>query len=207
MTVNAWKNLETAFHAGLRIIAGSLPFAKLATQSQTDMTTRAALAIAPLKTIVATRRLGLLRRVLASGCPLLLGFILEARSTHRTWGARFIQDIEWLQAREPGAHVPLIAFVEQVQNCAVKWKARLKTATQGESLTRATQEDLAQLESFQKEAFGILGIPVGHKEEALLWPLSFVKHVLPLQAIHEDAPCRHAQAFAPQSHLRNRIAL
>ena len=133
MTANAWKNFETVFHAGHRIIAGSLPFAKLATQSQTDLTTRAALAIVPLKTIVATRRLGLLRRVLASGCPWLLGFILDARTTHRTWGARLISDMEWLQAREPGEHVPLIPFFQRIQSCpATRWNQGLKTATQGE---------------------------------------------------------------------------
>ena len=151
MTVNAWHKLETAFHAGLRIIDGNPPFAKFATQSQTDQTTRAALAIPPLHVIVATRRLGLLRRVLASGCPWLLGFVLEARATHRTLGARLIADTEWLQAREPGIHMPLISFIQQVQNCfAPRWKARLKTAAQGEIQQQATQEDLAQLDRFQQ---------------------------------------------------------
>ena len=125
MATNAWRKLETAFHAGLRVIKGSLPFARQATQSRTDLTTRAALAIASLKVIVATRRLRLLRRVLASGCPWLLGFILKAQTTPRTWGARLTQDMVWLQTCEPGASVPLYDFLVQALHCpAPKWKAR-----------------------------------------------------------------------------------
>ena len=111
MTAKARQQMETAFHAGLRIIDGPPSFAQLATQSHTDQTTRAALAILSLQVIVATRRLGLFRRVLASGCPWFLGFIFEARTTPRTWGARLRADTEWLQAREPGMFMPLIPFL------------------------------------------------------------------------------------------------
>ena len=79
----AQRLMGTAFHAGLRIIQGGPAYAKFATQSPTDLTTRAALAIAPLIVIVATRRLGLLCRAQASRCPGLLGFILDAQTTHR----------------------------------------------------------------------------------------------------------------------------
>ena len=102
ITAKVWQNIETAFHAGIRIIDGPPLFAHLATQSQADQTTRAALAILSLHVIVATRRLGLLRRVIASGCPWFLGFVVEVRATPRIWGARIFANTEWLQAREPG---------------------------------------------------------------------------------------------------------
>ena len=146
MTVKAWRKLAAAFHAGLRRIQGGSSFARLAAQSQTDLTTHAALAIAPLTAIVATRRLGLLRRVLASGCPWLLGLILEAQPTRRLCGARFIQDSIRLESCEPGENLPLYDFFAPALTCpAPKWKARLKTATQAEIMARATEEDLAQL--------------------------------------------------------------
>ena len=104
--------------------------------------------------------------------------------------------------------MPLITFLQQVQNCpAPKWKARLKTATQEEILTQATQEDLAQLEGFQKEAFGTLGIPIGHKEEALLWPCSLCSiSFFCKQSMRMHHATTH-RLFAHQSHLRNRITL
>ena len=132
MTAKAWQKHETSFHAGLRMIEGPPAFAHLATQSQSDQTIRAALGMPPLQVIVATRRLGLLRRVLASGCPWLLGFILESRATPRSWGAQLCADTDWLQAREPGGSLPLLSFLQQTQDClAPRWKARLKAATQG----------------------------------------------------------------------------
>ena len=173
MTAKAWQTNETTFHAGLRMIEGPPPFAHLATQSQTDQTIRAALAIPPLQVIVATRRLGLLRRVLASGCPWLLGFIFETRATPRSWGAQLCADTDWLQAREPGGLLPFMSFLQHTQNWpAPRWKARLKAATQGEILRQATQEDLDQLDKFQQEAFHTLGIPVGHKDLAETWQWS-----------------------------------
>ena len=132
MTAKVWQTIETIFHAGLRMIEGPPPFAHLATQSQTDQTIRAALAMPPLQVIVATRRLGLLRRVLASGCPWLLGFILKSRATPRSWGAQLCANTDLLQAREPGGSLPLLSFLQQTQDCpAPRWKARLKAAIQG----------------------------------------------------------------------------
>ena len=137
---------------------------------KSDLQLRADLDVPPWQVIVATRRLGLLRRVLQTDNMWMQSLISHTKEAPHTWAAQVHEDLTWLTGLEVGP-VPSIAKTLRDITAMSKgaWQGRLKRAVKAELAIQATQADIVRLEEFQQDAFGAFGIPVGQPEPLLDW--------------------------------------
>ena len=96
--------VTSAYHKCFRIIRG-FQSGKLSANTRTDTGVRAGAGMPPLADLIAVRRIGVLRRVLASGAHWLTGVMVHAKGIRRSWGRQMFQSIDWLQSYEPGCSV------------------------------------------------------------------------------------------------------
>ena len=70
--------------------------------TRTNFGVRADAKALPLDDLVATRRLGLVKRALDHAPPWFVGLLQATDRTSRSWTKLIRADLEWLDANEPG---------------------------------------------------------------------------------------------------------
>ena len=152
------QNLSSCYHSSHR---------QFLTRSQhegsrTNDGVRADAQVLPFLQLLSTRRIGLAHRILHHGPDWLHGLIQSADDGATGWTRTLRKDLTWLGSFEPGAPSPfpdLVASLLTTSKNALK--ARLRRAKTASILHQASQDDLTSFETFQQEAFGSIGIPIG----------------------------------------------
>ena len=131
---------------------------------------RADSQVLPLPQLLSTRRIGLAQRILLHGPAWLHGLIQSTDDGSKGWTRALKHDLEWLDSFEPGAPSTFTDLVQSLLTTSRNaLKARVKRAKTAAILFQASQDDLTSLETFQQEAFGSIGIPLGPQEPQHLY--------------------------------------
>ena len=160
------QNLSSCYHSSHR---------QLLTRSKQEGTrtndgVRADAQVLPLPQLLSTRRIGLAHRILLHGPAWLHGLIQSTDDGSKGWTRALKHDPEWLDSFEPGAFSTFKDLVQSLFTTSRNaLKAMVKRAKTVAILFQASQDDLTSLETFQQEAFGSIGIPIGLQEPQHLY--------------------------------------
>ena len=88
----------------------------------------------------------------------------------RGWATEVQKDLKWLARLETGVSPPGTSFLAQAKGTTKTiWKTRVKTAIQAAILMQGTEDDLENLEEFQQDALGSVGLQVGAPPVSVDW--------------------------------------
>ena len=123
---------------------------------------RAYLQVCPFQQAISVRRFELFNRILDSKAKWLLGSIIASCDQQSVWATDVQTYFKWSAKHEVGESPTEIQLLHQaVQATKKRWNISVKTAAQTIVLMQATEDDLAQLERFEPDAFGSIGLKVG----------------------------------------------
>ena len=132
----------------------------------------------PLPQLLSSRRIGLAQRILLHGPARLHGLIQSTDDGSTGWTRTLRNDLAWPDSFEPGAPSTFPDLVQSLLTTSRNaLEARLKRAKTAAVLHQASQDDLTSLETFQQEAYGSIGIPIGLQDPQ---HFSHAKHVTSL---------------------------
>ena len=155
------QNLSSCYHSSHR----QLLTRSKQEGSRTNDGVRADAQVLPLPQLLSTRRIGLAQRILLHGPAWLHGLIQSTDNGTKGWTRALRHDLAWLDSFEPGSPSTFPDLVETLLVTSRNaLKARIKMAKTAAILYQASQDDLTSLETFQQEAFGSIGIPIGPQE-------------------------------------------
>ena len=155
------QNLSSCYHSSHR----QLLTRSKQEGSRTNDGVRADTQVLPLPQLISTRRIGLAQRILLHGPAWLHGLIQSTDNDSKGWTRALRHDLAWLDSYEPGSPPTFPDLVETLlvtsRNAT---KARVKRVKTAAILHQASLDDISSLETFQQEAFGSIGIPIGPQE-------------------------------------------
>ena len=134
------------------------------------MGVRADLKVPTIQQSISARRLGLLKRILDSNSEWLLGLIVASWDQQRAWATEVQKDLKWLARLETGVSPTGTSLLAQAKATTKKrWKTKVKTAIQAAIPMQGTEDDLENLEKFQQDALGSVGLKVGAPRVSVDW--------------------------------------
>ena len=171
MTVDNWKRVEAAYHQGLRCIHAETKYTQLKYGTRTNLGVREDIQVTTIQQTVASRRLGLLKRILDSNSAWLLGLIIDQWDATKGWTKEVRKDLESSLAKSEVGVIPkAIQMIGQAKGATSKiWKARIKTADAAAVLMQGTHDDLENLEQIQQAALGSVGLKVSTPPTKVDW--------------------------------------
>ena len=152
------QNLSSCYHSSHRHLLSRFKHEGTCTNDGV----RADAQVLPLPHLLSTKRIGLAYRILHHGPHWLHGLIQSTDDGSNGWTQLWRKDLLWPDFFEPGEPSTFPTIVSTLSTIFKNApKARLNRAKKASILHQASQDDLTPLESFQREAFGWIGIPIG----------------------------------------------
>ena len=155
------QNLSSCYHSSHRQLLARSKHEG----SRTNDGVRADAQVLPLPQLLSSRRIGLAQRTLLHGPAWLHGLIQSTDDGSTGWTRTLRNDLAWLDSFEPGAPSTFPDLVQSLLTTSKNaFKARLQRAKKAVILRQASQDDFTSLETFQQEAYGSIGIPIGPQD-------------------------------------------
>ena len=100
----------------------------------------------------------------------LVGLIVVSWGQQRGWAIEVQKDLKWLSRLETGVSPTGTSLLAQAKATTKKrWKTKVKTAIQAAIPMQGTDDDLENLEKFQQDALGSVGLKVGAPPVRVDW--------------------------------------